>query len=195
VSDVTFGLSKGSILALIGHNRSGKGEILDLYSRETFLSSGKILLQGQELPCPYKSNIKIGLCLPTNPFWENLSVRQHLEIYGRIKGIPSYQVKQAAQDLINDLNLTEYAEIIIEKIKEEVIKRKLSVALAVLGAPDLIVLDEPTKGLDPTDRKRVWRKILKELTRQDNEKVSAILLATNQMEDAELKADRIGNKR
>jgi len=190
VSEVNFELSKGSILGLIGPNRCGRSEILDIYARETFVCSGKILLQDQELPCPSQSLVKIGVCLPTDVFWKDLSLRRHLEIYGRIRGIPSSQIKQAAQDLIDELDLIKYTEIDIRKIEDESVKRKLSVALAVIGAPDLILLDEPTKGLDPVGRKQVW-KILKELTRKEN-KESAILIATNQIEDAELKADRIG---
>jgi len=170
---------------LIGPNRSGKSEILDLYARETYVSSGTILLQGKELPCPYNdSAIKIGFCLPTNALWKGLSVRQHLEIYARIKGIPSSQIKKAATDLIEALGLGDYAGMATKSIKDKGILRKLSVALAVIGAPDSLILDEPTKGLDSAGRKQVW-KILKKMK-------STIFIATNQIEDAEEKADRIG---
>jgi len=175
---------------LIGDNRSGKSEVLDLYARQTYVSSGEIRLQDQALPCPYKSQEKIGLCLSTNAFWGDLSPRHHLEIYARIKGVPSSLVKQAAQDLIDELDLISYAETKIKRIDDEGIKRKLSVALTVIGAPDLILLDEPTKGMDPIGRKQVWQ-VLKKLTSKDT-KESAILMATNQIGDAELKADRIG---
>jgi len=189
VSDITFGIPKGSILALVGNNRGGKSEVLDLYGRETFVSSGSILLQGQELPCPpYKfSTVKIGFCLPTNAFWEDLSAREHLEIYAMVKGIPESMISEAIQEIMAGLDLGQYADISLKDIKEEAVKRKLSVGLAVLGAPELIILDEPTKGMDPTGRNQVW-KILKELASQE----STILMATNQMEDAELKADRTG---
>jgi len=190
ILNVTFDLPRGSILGLIGDNSSGKSELLDLYARETIVSDGKILLQGEELPCPYKSRVKIGVCLSTNTLWNDLSLRQHLEIYARIKGVPSLQVKKAAIDLIAELDLIYYADLQIRRIEEEGIKRKLSLALAVIGAPDLILLDEPTKGLDPIGRKQVW-KVLKELTSKNN-KESAIIMATNQIRDAELKADRIG---
>jgi len=185
IDKVTFGIPQGSLFALVGHNRGGKSEILDLYGRETFVSSGSILLQGQELPLPYhNSDLKIGFCLPTNALWKGLSVRQHLEIYARIKGVPSSDIQTAAKNLIVALGLEGYAEEATKKIKDQGILRKLSVALAVIGAPDLLILDEPTKGLDPVGRKQVW-KILKKMN-------STILMATNQLEDAEEKADRIG---
>jgi len=154
------------------------------------VSSGKILLQGQELPCPpYKSSsVKVGFCLSTNAFWEDLSICQHLEIYARIKGVPSSFIQEAVEEIISSLDLNQYTEIPVKDIKEEAVRRKLSVGLAVLGAPDLLLLDEPTKGMDPAGRDQVW-KILKDLVSRE----STILMATNQMEDAELKADRTGN--
>jgi len=190
VQDLTFGIPKGSILALVGNNRGGKSETLDLYGRETFVSSGKILLQGEKLPCPpYNfSTVKIGFCLSTNAFWEDLTVFEHIKIYAMIKGISTPVIKEAVWGIINGLDLVQYSEIQIRNIKEEAVKRKLSVGLAVLGIPDLVLLDEPTKGLDPAGRNQVW-KILKELIGKE----STILMATNQMEDAELKADRTGN--
>ncbi len=190
VLDLTFGIPEGSILALVGNNRGGKSEALDIYGRETFVSSGKILLQGEKLPCPpYKSStVKIGFCLSTNVFWEDITVFEHIKIYAMIKGISSLTIKEAVWGIMNALDLVQYAEIRIKEIKEEAVKRKLSVGLAVLGAPGLVLLDEPTKGLDPAGRNQVW-KILKELVSKN----STILMATNQMEDAELKADRTGN--
>eukprot|EP00879_Flechtneria_rotunda_P001464 GHRR01001618.1.p1 GENE.GHRR01001618.1~~GHRR01001618.1.p1 ORF type:complete len:377 (+),score=106.50 GHRR01001618.1:215-1345(+) len=127
----------------------------------------------------------MGVCPQFDVLWSELTGREHLTIYGHIKGLPFTQVGQQASQLLGRVKLGHAAQQRSGSYSGGM-KRRLSVALALLGDPKIVYLDEPTTGMDPISRRYVWDII------QDAKKGRAIVLTTHSMEEADVLGDRIG---
>ena len=178
--DLSFGVEKGQILCILGPNGAGKSTTFDVLTQKIPITSGYI-----ERLHP---SLKIGLCNQTNTLWEGLSVIENLNIYACIKGLTNNEANESIEYLLDALSLDQYRKKKVMELSEGT-KRKLNVALCVLGAPDLILLDEPTTGVDPIGRSQIWS-LLKALVKK---KECAVIMSTHYMEDAELIADKLGN--
>ncbi|KAH7847609.1 hypothetical protein Vadar_028082 [Vaccinium darrowii] len=133
------------------------------------------------------SNIRklIGVCPQFDTLWDALSAEEHLYLFASIKGIPATSIKSVVQKSIADVKLT-YAAKGRARGYSGGMKRRLSVAIALIGDPKLVILDEPTTGMDPITRRHVWDII------EDAKKGRAIILTTHSMEEADILSDRIG---
>jgi len=115
-----------------------------------------------------------------------LTAKEHLELYARIKGIPKYMIKQMVADLIDEMDLTEFANI-RAGVYSGGNKRKLSVAIACIGNPPVVFLDEPSAGLDPDARRKMWKVI-----NAIKQKKTSLIFTTHYIDEAELLCDRVG---
>ena len=118
--------------------------------------------------------------------YESLSVKQTLRIFGKLRGLNSKDANRRAQELISDLRFEEHRNVVGMKLLGG-LKRRVMVGLAALGDPRLIVMDEPTTGLDPQSRRDLWT-----LLREYRERGSKILLTSHYMQEAESLCDRVG---
>jgi ATP-binding cassette subfamily A (ABC1) protein 3 len=114
-----------------------------------------------------------------------LTGREHLELYAHIKGIPQAKISEQVEFMLKNMDLTQYRDILAGTYSGGN-KRKLSVALALIGNPSVVFLDEPSAGMDPEARKKMW-KILGRIKKQK----SAVILTTHSMEEAEALCDRM----
>ena len=187
--DLSFGIEKGQIFCILGPKGSGKTTAFETISCMTSISSGAILIQGKNLSIQNK-NYTTGVCLQGNTLWDNMTVEQHFKVYCTMRGLNSDQTQEMIEYLYEALSLKEHATKQISQISGGT-KRKLCVALAVIQAPDLILLDEPTTGVDPIGREQIWS-LLKRIAQ---EKKSSIIISTHYFEDAELVADKLGKTR
>ena len=121
----------------------------------------------------------------TNFYW-GLSVRHHLRILGKLRGLPAQTASRRAAELITDLGLEEHKNKPAEQLSGG-LRRRLLVGIAVLADPALLVLDEPSVGLDPESRRDLW-----DLLRNYRSRGATILLTTHSMEEADALSDRIG---
>lgn len=117
-----------------------------------------------------------------------MTVREHLEFYARIKKIPTRYVQGLIQKQIKDMNLEQYENKIAGTLSGGN-KRKLSVAMSMIGNPPVVFLDEPSAGMDPKARRFMWEIIAKISTRGKN---SAVILTTHSMEEAEALSTNMG---
>ncbi|KAJ1474047.1 P-loop containing nucleoside triphosphate hydrolase protein [Baffinella frigidus] len=127
----------------------------------------------------------MGVCPQHNVLWETLTAREHMLFYGRLKNLSGSNLKQAVSDCLRQVNLL---NVMDEKSGtfSGGMKRRLSVAIAMIGNPLCCYLDEPSTGLDPASRRTLWACI------KEAKKSRAVFLTTHSMEEAEGLCDRLG---
>ncbi|WOL00344.1 ABC transporter A family member 2 isoform X1 [Canna indica] len=132
------------------------------------------------------SNIRrmIGVCPQFDILWDELSAQEHLHLFASIKGLPPSTIKSVAERSLTEVKLTSAARVRSGSYSGGM-KRRLSVAIALIGDPKMVFLDEPTTGMDPITRRHVWDII------EDAKKGRAIVLTTHSMEEADILSDRI----
>jgi ABC-type multidrug transport system ATPase subunit len=148
-----------------------------------------VSIQGHDVQRQFSSARKlIGYCPQQNPIFPLVTVREHLAFYARVKGISNANTENAINKTINDLNLSSYSDQPAGTLSGGN-KRKLSVAIAIIGNPPVILLDEPSTGMDPLARRSMWGLIEKISQRDKN---SAVVLSTHSMEEAEALSTKLG---
>ena len=135
---------------------------------------------------PTRAKNVMGILPQEAELYESLSVKQTLRIFGKLRGLNSKDANRRAEELISDLRLEEHRNVVGMKLSGG-LKRRVMVGLAALGDPRLIVMDEPTTGLDPQSRRDLWT-----LLREYRERKSTILLTSHFMQEAESLCDRVG---
>jgi ATP-binding cassette, subfamily A (ABC1), member 3 len=131
---------------------------------------------------------KIGFCPQFDALFELLTAREHLELYARIKGIAEKDIKRVVDAKIAEMGLTEYANRTAGGYSGGN-KRKLSVAIAMIGEPSIVFLDEPSTGMDPVARRFMWEIISDIVTKREK---CSVILTTHSMEECEALCSRIG---
>ena len=117
--------------------------------------------------------------------FEHLTVEQHLFYFALFRGMDRWGAKRSVQSRINELLLSEYQTSVIKDLSGG-LKRRVLVAIALLGEPPILILDEPTTGLDPESRRALWDVLL-----ERKRSGTTIVLTTHYLEEAEALADRI----
>nr|XP_061811144.1 phospholipid-transporting ATPase ABCA1-like [Nerophis lumbriciformis] len=176
---------EGQITSLLGQNGAGKTTIMSVLIGLFSPTSGTVYIQGMDI----RKDIDIirrtlGFCPQHNVLFDNMTVQDHVWFYGRLRGMSEKEVKAGLNSWLKDVGLL-HKRHVQTKLLSGGMKRKLSVAIAFIGASKVIVLDEPTAGIDPHSRQGIWDILLK------YRKGRTIILATHYMDEAELLADRI----
>lgn len=188
VRDISFNIYKGETTLLLGHNGAGKTTLMNMILGKLTPNSGKVLIEsnGQLRNSDNIDGLGVGFCPQTSVSDDFLNVYQHLELFYDIKSanLPAWQREGHIKQTIDDVSLTNH----IYKCPQELsggMKRKLSLAMAFVGKSSILILDEPSSGLDPDSRVFVWDAIRR--YRQDR----TVLLSTQHMEEADYLGDRI----
>lgn len=181
VAGIDFTITEGEIVAILGPNGAGKTttiEILEGYRRRT---SGSVEVLGFDPADNARSfRERIGVVLQETSVERDLSVREALEIYGKI-----YPRRLPVDHLIDIVGLADKADARVKALSGGQ-KRRLEVALGIVGDPDLVFLDEPTTGFDPSARRQAWT-VIENLASLGK----TILLTTHYMDEAQHLADRV----
>ncbi|AES91236.2 ABC transporter A family protein [Medicago truncatula] len=151
-------------------------------------SSGAAYVQGQDIRTHMKAiYTNMGVCPQHDLLWESLTGREHLLFYGRLKNLQGSALTKAVEESLKVLNLF-YGGVADKQAGKYSggMKRRLSVAISLIGDPKVVYMDEPSTGLDPASRNCLWNAI--RLAKQDR----AIILTTHSMEEAEALCDRLG---
>ena len=180
-------ISKGEVFGLLGPNGAGKTTLLTILTGIIKPDSGEAWIGGShiitELPNVYKS---IGVCPQFDIFWEDLTIEEHLLFYMRLKGAGSKEEeRESVESVCREVDLFEHKEKRAKSLSGGM-KRRLSLAISLIGNPDAIFLDEPTTGLDPLNREIFWAII------ENIKKNKSIILTTHLMQEADYLSDRIG---
>ncbi|CAL1534216.1 unnamed protein product [Lymnaea stagnalis] len=177
---------ESQITCLLGHNGAGKTTLINMLTGVVPPTSGYAKILGMDITNSRDlENIRkvCGICPQHNILYENLSCVEHLEMFANIKGVPEDQVAQKVKNALQDVDLKTQADTFAKDLSGGQ-KRKLSVAIALIGDPKLMFLDEPTAGMDPFSRRHLWSLLKK------RKEGRVVLLTTHFMDEADILADR-----
>jgi ABC-2 type transport system ATP-binding protein len=185
VEGVSFSVNRGSVFALIGHNGAGKTTIINCILDLVHADGGEVSIMGMDHRDP-ASRIRVGY-LPERPyFFEHLTGRELLQFYARLLGMPKNRRASRIDEVLEMVGMTEYAGRRLRKFSKGMLQR-MGLAQAVLGEPELLILDEPMSGLDPMGRREI-RELLMDLKRAG----TTIILSSHIVPDVEMVADTVG---
>lgn len=188
IRDISFGMGVGEIFALLGTNGAGKTSTFKVLSGDILPSSGAAQIAGYDVATQQPSIRRLlGYCPQFSAsLFELLTVYEHLQLYARIKGVPESKVNSTAEEMMSQMGLRQYRNKLAGRLSGGN-QRKLSVAVALVGGAKIVVLDEPSTGMDPQSRRFMWSIINRVATEQ---KLCSILLTSHSMEEVEALATR-----
>lgn len=185
VDRLSLDMYEGEITALLGHNGAGKTTTINVLTGMLPPTGGEATVFGHSITHDMSAIRKIiGVCPQHNILWSLLTVREHLELFGGLKGMDSVTATREAFIALEDVGLADKADALSSTLSGGM-KRKLSVAMALLGDPRIVFLDEPTAGMDPQARRTMWDLLARHKKRR------VIVLTTHYMDEADLLGDRI----
>jgi lipooligosaccharide transport system ATP-binding protein len=186
VKGVNFEVFPGECFGFLGPNGAGKTSTMKMIYAAAVPTGGELSVVGLDVRRNDREvKRRIGVVPQENNLDEGLKVRENLLVYGRYFDLPRKLLLQRADELLEFVQLTEKAEAKVEALSGGM-KRRLLIARALVNDPELVVLDEPTTGLDPQARHLVWDK-LRELAREGK----TLILTTHYMEEAARLCDRL----
>ena len=184
LKDFTYTFDKG-IYGLLGANGAGKSTLMNLLTDNVSRNSGEILYDGREILDMGKNYRELLGYMPQQQgFYENFSARMFLYYIAELKGIKKKEAKKQIEELLDIVNLSEVADKKVGGFSGGM-KQRVLLAQALLGSPKILILDEPTAGLDPKERVN-FRKYIHRLSED-----KIILVATHVVSDVETIADKI----
>mmetsp|Transcript_19094 Transcript_19094/g.21991 ORF Transcript_19094/g.21991 Transcript_19094/m.21991 type:complete len:511 (-) Transcript_19094:36-1568(-) len=191
VKNASFGISFGECFALLGINGAGKTTTFKSLTGDVDPTSGEVSIGGYDVQnrIEYSQARKlIGYCPQFDALFTNLSVKEHLEFYAHIKGVVPRMREIVVNRQLVEMGLEEYKHAHANRLSGGN-KRKLSVAMAMIGNPPIVFLDEPSTGMDPRAKRFMWDIISRISTER---KKSAVILTTHSMEEAEALSTKLG---
>lgn len=181
--DVSLIVNRGEIVGLIGPSGSGKTTTIKTMLGMEKANHGTALVLGKEMP-NRKVLGDIGYMAQSDALYESLSAKENLEFFGEMKGVTGKQLQKEITHVSSVVDLTRFLKQRVSNYSGGM-KRRLSLAIALLGQPELLILDEPTVGIDPALRRQIWHE-LRNLRNQGQ----SILITTHVMDETEL-TDRV----
>lgn len=189
IENTSFAVEQGEVFALLGVNGAGKTTTFRSLTRAVRATAGEVTLMGHDVATDFeKARRVIGYCPQYDTIFDLLTVKEHLEYYAVVKGIPPRFRAPLVDKAIQNLNLQAYADKPAGTLSGGN-KRKLSVALALLGNPPVVLLDEPSAGMDPEARRFMWSIVAKV---SQERKQSGVVITTHSMEEAEALSTKMG---
>jgi ABC-2 type transport system ATP-binding protein len=185
--NVTFRVEAGQIYGLLGPNGAGKTTTISMISGLLRPDRGRVSVGGADVwTDSQKAKALMGVAPQELAIYEELSARENLEFWGQIAGLSRAEAKSRSTELLQILALADRAKDAV-KTYSGGMKRRINIGCALLHRPKLLLLDEPTVGIDPQARTNIL-----DLVRQLARNGAAILYTTHYLEEAELLCDRIG---
>jgi ABC-2 type transport system ATP-binding protein len=184
VDGLNLKVEKGEVLGFLGPNGAGKTTSIKMMVGLLKPTSGKVMINGQDLARFDKASI--GVCPQELVLWDNLTCKESLKLMGDMYEVPKDLLKERVTVLLEDLILTEKSDALVKNLSGGM-KRRLNLAMALVHQPDVVVLDEPSEGLDPQSRRVLWKYISS--LRDDEGKT--VILTTHLMDEADRLSDRV----
>ena len=203
VDDVSFSAFRGQITALLGHNGAGKTTTMSVLTGMYSPSGGSAIIGGYDISTQMdKIRQSLGLCPQHNMLFTDLTVKEHLLFFGmvmfafvrfllqsivfnlQLKGLSRTEANIQADDYIEKINLEPKKHTVVTSLSGGM-KRKVNLGIALIGNSEVVMLDEPTSGMDPEARRGMWDLL------QEAKRDKTILLTTHFMEEADVLGDRI----
>lgn len=184
VNDLNLKIKKGEVFGFLGPNGAGKTTSISIMVGLLRPSSGEVLINGEKVDDTDKKTI--GICPQELVLWENLTCYESLKLMGDMYEVPNDVLNQRIEKLLKDLFLTDKADTVVSNLSGGM-KRRLNLALAVIHEPEIVLLDEPSEGLDPQSRRVLWNYIQ---SLRDKEG-KTVILTTHLMDEADRLSDRV----
>uniref|UniRef100_A0A3Q2DBH9 ATP-binding cassette, sub-family A (ABC1), member 1A n=1 Tax=Cyprinodon variegatus TaxID=28743 RepID=A0A3Q2DBH9_CYPVA len=185
VDGLTLKFYEGQITSFLGHNGAGKTTTMSILTGLFPPTSGTAYILGKDIRSELSTiRQNLGVCPQHNVLFSMLTVEEHIWFYARLKGLSEDKVKTEMEQIVNDVGLPHKRKSRTSTLSGGM-QRKLSVALAFVGGSKVVILDEPTAGVDPYARRGIWDLLLK--YRQGR----TIILSTHHMDEADILGDRI----
>jgi ATP-binding cassette, subfamily A (ABC1), member 3 len=172
---------RDQIFVLLGHNGAGKTTTITMLTGLYMPSSGDATVQGKSIKT-HMTEIRqrIGVCPQHDVLFAELTVIEHLQIFAGLKGLVGEEANEEVQEKIAEVGLTEKAHVRSSNLSGGQ-KRKLSLAISLIGNSTAVFLDEPTSGMDPYSRRSTWNIL------QSNREGRVIILTTHFMDEADVR--------
>ena len=187
VKDLSLAIASGEMFGLLGPNGAGKSTTIRMLTTLTRPNQGQIQIADFDVVRqPLQVKQRIGVVLQAISVDGDLTVWENMEFHGRLHHIPKRQRQERIQRWLEYVELSDRQKDLVKTLSGGM-KRRLQIARALLHEPEILFLDEPTVGLDPQTRRRIW-----EIIRDLNKQGMTMLLTTHYMEEVEYLCDRIG---
>ena len=184
LQDLSFSIQSGEVYGLLGPNGAGKTTTISILCGLIAADRGNITMNGQDSSVAMRS--LIGVAPQENIFYKSLTCEENLRFFGRLYGLSREVCRRQAKHCLELVGLGDRISSIAETLSGGM-QRRLSMAIALVHQPQLVILDEPTTGLDLEARYEIWE-LIRNLCSQD----TAILLTTHMLDEAERLCQRIG---
>ncbi|KAJ3067764.1 ATP-binding cassette sub- A member 2, partial [Rhizoclosmatium hyalinum] len=188
LNDLWFGVRKGECFGFLGPNGAGKSTTMKILTGLETLTTGRVRFSADSKDVLTATSIpkwvgeNIGYCPQHDALWQKLTPYEHLVLYAAIREIPD--VSRAAMEALETVGIKKHGARVQTLSGGN--KRRLMLAIATIGSPKLIFLDEPTTGVDIAIRRSIWTAI------EGFKKTSAVILTSHSMEEVDALSDRIG---
>ncbi len=182
VDGVSFRVGAGEFFGILGPNGAGKTTTLEMVEGIREPDQGSVVLLGEPVwPRNPRLLSRIGVQLQASAFFDRLTCREQLETFGDLYGVP----RRRTDEMLELVGLTEKADVREDQLSGGQ-RQRLSIACALVHAPDVVFLDEPTAALDPQARRNLW-----DLLRQIQDGGTTVVYTTHYMDEAEILCDRV----
>lgn len=185
IRNVQLDISKAEIFGLLGPSGSGKTTLVKIIIGILKPSHGRAVVKDVTMPS-LKQMSEIGYMAQSDALYQELTAFENLDFFAAIYGLSNKKRKQSIERVVDIVGLQEHLHKPVEAFSGGM-KRRMSLAVALLHEPDVLILDEPTVGIDPVLRKSIW----KEFHRLKEEQGTTIIVTTHVMDEAE-KCNRLG---
>ncbi|XP_041364325.1 cholesterol transporter ABCA5-like [Gigantopelta aegis] len=186
VDELSLDIYEGQITALLGHNGAGKTTLINMLCGLSPPTSGTAIIKGLDVSNSgdlWQIWAMTGVCPQHDILYDELSSREHLAIFAAIKGVKEELKANVVETIMKAVDIDDQADVFVRNLSGGQ-KRKLSVAIALIGDPKILFLDEPTAGMDPYSRRHLWSLL------KNSKEGKIILLTTHFMDEADILADR-----
>jgi len=183
LDDISFSVDSGEIVGLIGPSGAGKSTLINIALGMETANQGEANVFDCQMPNRLVLN-KLGFMAQSDALYDQLTGRENLRFFAKMKDIEKNELVNEISRVANIVDLVDSLDQLVSSYSDGM-KRRLSLAIALLGNPKLLVLDEPTVGIDPALRKKIWEQLHKM-----RDAGHAILVTTHVMDEAEL-VDRV----
>mgnify|MGYP002622550182 CR=1 FL=1 len=186
VKNLSLHINKGEMFGLLGPNGAGKTTLISMITGLYPPENGNAWVAGYDIISQIElARSQMGVCPQFDLLWPDLTVEEHLYFYARIRGVPPENEAMIVEKAMKEVYLSKFAAFRVRQLSGGM-KRRLSVAISLVGDPKIVFLDEPTTGLDPENRRQLWDILVEARGNR------AMVLTTHSMEEADVLCTRIG---
>ena len=185
VDHLSFTIEKGHIVGFLGPNGAGKSTTMNMITGYISATEGTVTINGHDIyEEPQEAKKSIGYLPELPPVYPNMKVREYLLFVAELKGVPRSEKKEMVEEIIKRVHLEEYANRLIKQLSKGY-KQRVGLAQAIVGYPEVLILDEPTVGLDPLQIIEI-RELIKELAKKHT-----IILSSHIMQEISAVCDTV----